>query len=629
MSAINSSIISSTRKCYVNNGLAVGDFGVGNDTTGDGTAANPYFSGYQAMLEWYTAEPNPSTHFTIAFLSASGEGNDYGEVACNTTQAPATDPQAICNFTGWLKSWGDVNDEGVWTDIEGGEKPKVSFDYNFGSNVDHIYFNNVNVAATGASSYYYFNPSGKEVRAYGCVIEANASNEINRVYGAGGVKSVVHASYFNDARIYTSSPDNGGASTVYVSGSYGKNNTRTEMVYETTSPNRKIHLMGCYLRNTLNTQHMFKNGSANSLASTVKEGNHYEYIGGGTGNFAEGSSAQVYADFAAYQTANPTVDVYAGEGSGVSTSVDDPTPTGNSRLNDKGARFITEIIDQTSKDRHLKDFLGYYYGDAIDPIASGGGEFTQRSVGPTQVLTLRTSPVPLMVNPANFDLASPYVVLQLQADRDEAGNGEVLLRQYSDPSATTLTTQAESKGIVVTTGVNDKIDFNEGGGELTATLAAGEYNTTDFIAEVKAKLDTAGADTYTVTRNSTTESYNIASTGTFSMPNATGTNTATSAAVLLMGYKADTGSAANHSAELGVAENFYESSLTWEYSTDYDGSSDPDDQGTWLAKPAAGFDISGAGNMYVRVDYDTLSTIQNTYFKAAVDNGNQRTARIA
>lgn len=71
--------------------------------------------------------------------------------------------------------------------------------------------------------------------------------------------------------------------------------------------------------------------------------------------------------------------------------------------------------------------------------------------------------------------------------------------------------------------------FNEGGGNLVATLAAGTYCHTDLSSidlvgsgnytalgpAIKAAMDAAGGDTYTVTWTGTTPAYTIASSGTF------------------------------------------------------------------------------------------------------------------
>ena len=72
------------------------------------------------------------------------------------------------------------------------------------------------------------------------------------------------------------------------------------------------------------------------------------------------------------------------------------------------------------------------------------------------------------------------------------------------------------------TAENQIIDFSEGGGALQAAVEVGAYTATDFALAVKAALDAAGANTYTVTYNRTTLKMTIAGSGAFSLLSATG-----------------------------------------------------------------------------------------------------------
>jgi len=95
-------------------------------------------------------------------------------------------------------------------------------------------------------------------------------------------------------------------------------------------------------------------------------------------------------------------------------------------------------------------------------------------------------------------------------------------------------TPATFPSTTVALGVNDDIDFDEGAGPLVATVAAAVYTDPDVLATaIKTALDTAGADTYTVTYDDTpygTQRFTISSDGTTSldMDWATGPNVATS-----------------------------------------------------------------------------------------------------
>ena len=76
---------------------------------------------------------------------------------------------------------------------------------------------------------------------------------------------------------------------------------------------------------------------------------------------------------------------------------------------------------------------------------------------------------------------------------------------------------------------NNKLDFTEGGGELTATISSGTYTATTLCTEIDTRVTAAGAGSYTVTYSTTTGKFTIVkSAGTFTLKWATGTNTATS-----------------------------------------------------------------------------------------------------
>lgn len=85
----------------------------------------------------------------------------------------------------------------------------------------------------------------------------------------------------------------------------------------------------------------------------------------------------------------------------------------------------------------------------------------------------------------------------------------------------------------ITAASNDKIDFDEGGAELTATLTAGSYTGTSLATEVKTQMDAAGG-TYTVSYSESTGKFTIArAAGNFTLRWQSGTNTAKTAGVTL------------------------------------------------------------------------------------------------
>lgn len=70
---------------------------------------------------------------------------------------------------------------------------------------------------------------------------------------------------------------------------------------------------------------------------------------------------------------------------------------------------------------------------------------------------------------------------------------------------------------------NNKLNFDEGAGELTATVADGNYTLTALAAAIKTALDAAGGQTYTVTL-SDTDNFVISAPSTFSILSVTGSD---------------------------------------------------------------------------------------------------------
>lgn len=135
----------------------------------------------------------------------------------------------------------------------------------------------------------------------------------------------------------------------------------------------------------------------------------------------------------------------------------------------------------------------------------------------------------------------------------------------------------ETASFIITTGVNDKIDFTEdGGAEVTATLAAGTYaaGTSSSVAgslckEIKDKMELVnGSSTYTVTFSTATKKFTITkSAGVFVLLWATGTNAATAADTVL-GFAANTASAIAATSATAV-EIVYSHAITIKEALDY------------------------------------------------------------
>jgi len=77
---------------------------------------------------------------------------------------------------------------------------------------------------------------------------------------------------------------------------------------------------------------------------------------------------------------------------------------------------------------------------------------------------------------------------------------------------------------------NNKIDFDEGGAELTATLTASTYDADTLATEIKTQMDAAGGLTYTVSYSDSTNKFTISAGANFTLKWSTGTNASDSVA---------------------------------------------------------------------------------------------------
>ena len=78
--------------------------------------------------------------------------------------------------------------------------------------------------------------------------------------------------------------------------------------------------------------------------------------------------------------------------------------------------------------------------------------------------------------------------------------------------------------IIAASAENLYIDFDEGGGELTATLTQDWYNGQTLAAEIKVRMDAAGGQVYTVTYSESAAKFTISATGNFTLRWKTGTH---------------------------------------------------------------------------------------------------------
>ena len=102
-------------------------------------------------------------------------------------------------------------------------------------------------------------------------------------------------------------------------------------------------------------------------------------------------------------------------------------------------------------------------------------------------------------------------------------------------------------------GNNKFINFDEGGGELSAELEQGSFTMDEMRTQIKTAMDSVGSDTYTVTIDRNSRFFTISSDGTFSLLLSSGTQVGASPFELL-GFTSgsDTATAASHTGTSGA-----------------------------------------------------------------------------
>lgn len=103
---------------------------------------------------------------------------------------------------------------------------------------------------------------------------------------------------------------------------------------------------------------------------------------------------------------------------------------------------------------------------------------------------------------------------------------------------------------------NFYLDFDEGGGELTAEVSVGSYTHAELPEAIEAALNGAGALTYSVTFNRNTRKFTISASGPFSLLIGTGTHVGADIFPLLGFTGSDVGPTASATANLQAGTEY-------------------------------------------------------------------------
>ncbi len=217
---------------------------------------------------------------------------------------------------------------------------------------------------------------------------------------------------------------------------------------------------------------------------------------------------------------------------------EDHIDNGNSGELTKNAAGVTEWF--------LRDYLGYTDSDidlAVFNETSRDLSFTELSFALTEQFWFNDL-IDEMV--ASFGSALMYNFEDKVTLRAIVRDNVFGVSDEIGPAGEELYNFDPQTPFTITAGINDSIDFSEGGAELTATLTSGDYTGDTMAVEIEAQLEAAGADSYTVTYSGSTNKFTIVNdSANFVIFWFSGSNAGSSAGTLL-GFAQDSlGSGAN------------------------------------------------------------------------------------
>jgi len=637
---------------------------LGNDTTGDGrsgdVAGAPYATLDQALQEIRTFEGQELTtqDWEIRMVTDDDETSTYGTVDYSgDANHPSTDSFNLI-FSGWLKAWGDP----VFADFSGKWASTSEFSrFGFfkrasGTNVHgpkRMTWKGINFTNTSTSSFdvaiVTSTTTGSYIRMRGC--------EHNGTSSKAGMVSIASGSFTDIS---------------YTGCLFFNQELDVRIMGNTAAGNYSIGIINCYFHATSKSPLQFQDDNGifkkyfNTISSlfnldgavvayenfspfdaktrTQRDNNRYWIQG--LANFAKWHSGITTAAFAPAGSQ----DVFASSGDPDFVSASDPTLNDSSPIIDKGA-VPTDLNDFHSDDPTLNNFdsvdaLNFPWGDVLDgaiDVANLNGLFSQRGVGPIQNSLGMVQPIAPIASPKNIIVFSPvYLAAKVTDDPDATGTCQPRFVQADDITLSTGVTTKDAWPLNITSSDN-RIDFKEdAGGELNATISTGIKNTVDLLADITTALEAAGAGTYSVIYNTGTNKIEISVSGgatTVQILWNTGTNAA-NAALKWTGFRdVDTADQASHIADDPTLQNFYDSNLDYEFSTDYDGVSDPGVDGTW--NPLGTGDPSDSGvegtdgvdaegvDRWVRTDLNTVAPMADKFHAVQFSSGNKKSALVA
>lgn len=619
------------------------NFSFGDDGSGVGTPSNPYLSIPEAaeQIAVFTGSDIIEADWKIRTL---GGGASYGPIIISATGAAVhISSNFNIDFQGWKDSWNLTR--GKW--LNQNEKPVVEYfkgdtgnsnksqnyitsDFNFDP-ITNIKFFNMAIGESGVAQALF----------YGCRFRGVGTEN-----GRGSITSN------NDYTFVSCIFDNiqshhqtANAETTWINCIFYADDSfigQAQILWNNQSNGKKVVQSCIFYNNNTGGLYCYENlGTTDQRSSTVLlcHRNLNRYFINPLANWAK-----FYSTGPIFSTFDPAgvMDAYSSSGDPL---MEDPS-NGDFRLKvispvlDKGGLPGSDtalVIDPNAEGRHKLDALGELFGDSVDAntIETETShnyatlKFSHRTCGAFQNSLTQVPPVGLISWPVGvIPVITDYLVAKVQDDPDDTGTVQPRFLQADNDAMDSGLIIVDACPLNVTSS-NNKIDFKEdGGGELTATLTVGIFNTIELMAEIKTQLESSGIGTYSVNYDSGTEQVTISVSGSATTAQflfGTGTNNANSARVFLGFELVDTSDQASNVSQDKVIENFYDSNFTYEYSADYADGEDPESSGSWSALGTGVASDSGiegtngvlataATDRYVRTNMGITHTLGNNKY---------------
>lgn len=637
-------------------------WGLGDDGTGTGTPALPYatLDGASKAVRTFEGADFTSQEYEFRLVTDPAEDSDYGTVVHNDathigTQGP------VLSYVGWLKTFGDPDygdKSGKWASTD--DIPKLDH-YNrvsSGSDFEATVWKNIeftNTSANNADVYSHSTSRNQNHRFYGCVFSGSSSKAGNLQCGVnhqlGGSSEVVgyfaciflNAKVQPDLTIFISDGDKVSLVNCYFKAT---NDDAIRHGTGSLSQARAFVLSSIFNISGIGNLCYFNDQNTDISNSAVRDNNRYWLQS--SAQFAKWSSSlSIENNF----SPSALYDLLGSEGDPDIVGADDPTLNDTSLVLDKGSGPFTALftVDDISGNGYdTVDALNFPWGDSVDgdtaSAANNNASFSQRGVGPIQNARGMVTPEASVASPINIISFGPlYLAAKIKPDPDGVGTVQPRFLQADNVGMDTNLVILDAWPLNITTSDN-KINFKEdAGAERTATISTGIKNTADLIADIKTALEAAPSSvgTYTVNYNAGTKKIEISVAGgatTVQFLWASGTDIA-NAAYRWTGFRpVDTADQASHTADDPTLENFYDAARVYEFSTDYDGESDPGVSGTWNdlgtgdpsdagVEGVDGVDAEGV-DRWARTDFNNKSAMFNKFHSVQFCSGTFKSAAV-